>query len=225
MLLCSSLETLPGEGTTEEIHEDVSKGFKIVAASLLNTEVSVDGGVTGSTGQILVLPVGNVKMGLRISVLFGKTEINHIDLVAALPDSHQKVVRLYIAMDKVAGVDVLNARYLLEQSTSEVCMLVGGFITYQLISEQQDRLESKFTVAKVEKVFEGRTKKVDDHCIVVTFGAEPPDKRDADATSKRFVDLGLIFELGVLGFDRLELDGNFFAGDDVDSKVDITCYD
>jgi hypothetical protein len=27
----------------------------------------------------------------------------------------------------------------------------------------------------------------------------------------------------VLGFHRLEFDGDFFAGDDVDSEVDITC--
>ena len=62
-------------------------------------------------------------------------------------------------------------------------------ITYQLISKQENCLEREFAVAKVEQVLKGRAQKVDDHCVVVTFGTEPPDKRDADATGKRLVDL------------------------------------
>lgn len=96
--------------------------------------------------------------------------------------------------------------------------------THQLISEQQDCLEREFTVAEVEEIFEGGTKEVDDHCVIVTFGTEPSNKGDADATSKRFVDLRLVLELRMFSFDRLELDGDLFTGDDVDSQVDITYY-
>lgn len=74
-------------------------------------------------------------------------------------------------------------------------------ITYQLVSKQEDRLERKFAVAKVEEIFERRTEKVDDHCIVVTLGTEPPDERDADATGKGLVDLGFVLELWVFGLD------------------------
>ena len=112
LFLGSGLETLPGERTTEEIHENVSERFEIVAASLLNTKVSVDGGVTGSAGEVLVLPVGNVKMGLRVSVLLGKAEIDHIDLVATFPDPHQEIVRLDVTVNEVARVDVFDTRYL-----------------------------------------------------------------------------------------------------------------
>ena len=37
LLLGSSLETLPREGAAEEVHENVSERFKIVAACLFNT--------------------------------------------------------------------------------------------------------------------------------------------------------------------------------------------
>jgi len=110
LFLGSSLETLPGEGSTEEVHEYVSERFEIIAASLLDTQVSVNRGVAGSTSQILVLSVRDVKVGFRVSVLLGKTEVDDIDLVATLPDSHQKVVWLDVAVDKVTGMDVLDTR-------------------------------------------------------------------------------------------------------------------
>jgi hypothetical protein len=114
LLLCSGLETLPGKRTTEEIHENIRERFEIIATSLLNTQVGVDGGVTGSTGEVLVLSVGNVKVGLRVSVLLGKAEINDIDLVSTLADSHQKVVWLDVTVDEITRVNVLDTRDLRE---------------------------------------------------------------------------------------------------------------
>ena len=43
LLLSSSFEPLPREGTTEEVHNHVGKGFKVVTGGLLNTQVGVDG--------------------------------------------------------------------------------------------------------------------------------------------------------------------------------------
>lgn len=78
---------------------------------------------------------------------------------------------------------------------------MGGSITYQLISEQQNCLEREFAVAKVEEVLKGRAKEVDDHRVVVAFGAEPPDKGDTDTTGKGLVDLGFVLKLRMLGLD------------------------
>ena len=112
LLLGCGLETLPGERAAEEVHEDVSERFEVIAARLLNTQVSVDGGVASSTGQVLVLSVGDVKVGLRVPVLLGETKVDDVDLVAALADSHQEVVRLNVPMDEVARMDILDARNL-----------------------------------------------------------------------------------------------------------------
>ena len=110
LFLGGGLETLPRERSTEEVHEDVSERFKIITASLLDTQVSVDGSVAGSASQVLVLSVGDVKVGLRVPVFLGETEVDDIDLVATLSDSHQKVVRLDVAVDEVTRMDVLDAR-------------------------------------------------------------------------------------------------------------------
>lgn len=60
LLLGSCLEALPGKSPTQEIHEDISERFEIIAASLFNTQVSVDRSVTCCTGQIFVLSVRDV---------------------------------------------------------------------------------------------------------------------------------------------------------------------
>ena len=71
--------------------------------------MGVDAGIAGGTSQILVLSVWDVKVRLGIAVLLGETKINHVDLVAALTNAHEKVVGLNVTMDKRLGVDVLDA--------------------------------------------------------------------------------------------------------------------
>ena len=118
LLLGGGLETLPGERATEEVHENVSERFKIIAARLLNTQVSIDGGVASGTSQVLVLSVGDMKVGLRVPVLLGETEVNDVDLVTTLANSHQEIVGLDVAVDEVSGVDVLDTRDLEDNTIS-----------------------------------------------------------------------------------------------------------
>lgn len=88
LLLGCSLETLPRKSTTEEVHEDVSKGFKIIAAGLFNTKVGIDRSIAGGTREILILSVRNMEVSPRITVFLGQTKVNHIDLIATLPNAH-----------------------------------------------------------------------------------------------------------------------------------------
>lgn len=92
----------------------------------------------------------------------------------------------------------------------------------ELVSQQKNRLQRELAVAEVEEILQTGTEEVKDHGIVVALGAEPADERDSNTTSQRLVDSGLILELGVLGFDALELDGDLLSRDDVGAKVDIT---
>jgi hypothetical protein len=112
LLLGSSLEPLPRQGAAQEVHENVGEGLEVIAASLLNAKVGVDGSVAGSSSQILVLPVGDVEVGLGVAELLGETKVNDVDLVAALPDAHQEIVRLNVAVDEVARVDIFDSRNL-----------------------------------------------------------------------------------------------------------------
>lgn len=72
--------------------------------------MSVDGGVTSSTGEVLVLSVRDVEVCLRVTVLLGQTKVNDINLVAALSDTHQEVIGLDVTVDERLGVDVFDTR-------------------------------------------------------------------------------------------------------------------
>jgi len=72
--------------------------------------MSVDRSVTSGTSQVLVLTVRNVKVSLWVSVLLRQTEIDHVDLVPTLADTHEEVVGFDIAMDEVSGVNVFDSR-------------------------------------------------------------------------------------------------------------------
>jgi hypothetical protein len=165
--------------------------------------VRVDGGITSSSGQVLVLPIRDVEVSLGVTVFLGQTEIDDIDLVAALADTHEEVVGLDITVDEGLGVDVLDARD-------------------ELIGQQKNGLQGELAVAEVEKILQAGSEEIKNHGIVVTLSAEPADKWDTNTSGERLVDTGLIFELGVLGLDRLKLDGNLFTRDDVGAEVDVT---
>lgn len=196
LLLSGSLQALPGQGATAEVEHNVAQGFHVVTAGLLNTQVSVDTGVTSGTGQVLVLTVRDVEVSLGVTVLLGQTKVNNIDLVSTLADAHEKVVGLDVTVDEGLGVDVLDA---------------GD----ELVGQKEDGLQRKFAVAEVEEILERRAEEIEDHGVIVTLSAEPADEGDTDTTGERLVNAGFIFELRVLGLDTFKLDGNLLTGDDV----------
>ena len=77
---------------------------------LTDTQVGVDRGITSGTRQVLVLSVRDVEMRLRISVLLSKTEIDDVNLVPALADTHQEVIGLDITVNEVFTVYIFNTR-------------------------------------------------------------------------------------------------------------------
>lgn len=92
----------------------------------------------------------------------------------------------------------------------------------ELVCEEQDSLQRELPVAEVEQILQTGSEEVKNHGIVVTLSSEPANKRDSHTAGQGLVDTGLIFELGVLGLDALELDGDLLAGDDVGAEVDVT---
>ena len=52
---------------------------------------------------------------------------------------------------------------------------------------------------------------IDDNRIIITPSAKLAHERDSDTTGKRFVNLGFMLELRMLGLHGLQLDGDFFT--------------
>lgn len=62
--------------------------------------MSIDGCITSSSRQVLVLTVRDVEVGLRVAVLLCQTEVDDIDLISTLAYPHQEVVGLDVTMDE-----------------------------------------------------------------------------------------------------------------------------
>jgi hypothetical protein len=95
--------------------------------------MSIDRSVPSGTSQVLVLPVGDMQVSLGVSVLFGETEINDINLIASFPNTHEEIVGLDISVDKVSRVNVFDSRD-------------------ELVGEEKDSLEGEFSVTEVEQI-------------------------------------------------------------------------
>lgn len=66
----------------------------------------VDRRITSRTGQVLVFTIWNVEVRLRVSVFLRQTEVDHVDLVAALADAHNKVVGLDVTLPNMQNQHV-----------------------------------------------------------------------------------------------------------------------
>lgn len=74
-------------------------------------------------------------MGFGVSVFLRETEIDNVDLVPSLTDTHEEVVGFDVTVNKVSRVDILDT---------------GD----KLVGEKEDGLEGELAVAKVEQVLE-----------------------------------------------------------------------
>lgn len=81
----------------------------------------IDGHISGSASQTLMLPVWNVFFGLGVNVLFGQAKVNDVDnvfLFIPLP-SNEKVFRFYISIDEIFRVHILHSRNLARKNKAQ----------------------------------------------------------------------------------------------------------
>lgn len=92
----------------------MAQSFQIVSPRLLTAQVRIYAHVAGSARERFSLPVGDVLFGLGVSVLFGHSEVNHMDDIGrlAVRATDQEVVRLDVSVDEVLFVDGLDSRQL-----------------------------------------------------------------------------------------------------------------
>jgi len=195
------LESLPGKTSFEEVHEDVSDGFEIVATGLFHPQVIVDRGVTGGTREGPSLALGDVLEGAGVTVTFRQSEINAVHKVPRTASVRDEVSRLDITMDEMATVHDLNA-------------------FQHLIGDHEDGLEAESTAALVELILEGGAEEVHDHEVVRILGAEVVDLGEAGGVLEFSVDLVFVTELGTASAVLFEFDGDLFPVG-ADTEVDV----
>jgi len=162
LLVRSSLQALPGEASTEEVHEDVAEGLEVITTGLFPTEMGVDAHVSCGTRKRLPLTVRDVLLGFRVTVLLGHAKINNVDNVGgfAVGPSDQEVVGLDVAVDEVLLVDGLDARQ-------------------HLLGDHDYGLDGEAASAVVEEILERGSEQVNDKDVVEAFLAKVIDIGDA----------------------------------------------
>ncbi len=79
--------------------------------SLTFAKMCIDAHISGCASQTLVFTVLNVLARLSINVFLGETKVDDVDDVFAgyVMTPHQEILRLYVTVDQVLIVHVLNS--------------------------------------------------------------------------------------------------------------------
>ena len=141
--------------------------------------------------------------GLGVTVALRQAEIDDVNVVLFLSNADEEVIWLYVSVQEVTGVHELDA---LEH----------------LVSQHEHGLQRKLALAVIEEILEGGAQEVEHHHVVVSLDSEPVDVRNSDPALEYSVELGFVEQLGVLGSDWLELNGDLFVGLDVGPVVNIS---
>ena len=180
---------MPGQVAPHEVNENEAEALKVVPARLLLAQVGVETGVPGRPRQALVVAKRDVLVRPRVLVPLRQAEVNDMDIVLAAADADQVVVRLDVAVQEPARVDVFDP-------------------LDELVGKHEHSVEGELAVAVVEEVLEAGAQQVHDERRVVTFLAHPENLRCTQAILQQLVELGLVQDLRVLRLDLLHLDGN-----------------
>ena len=74
------LQALPRQGTTIEVHQDVTERLHVVSSTLLNAEMGVDACVPRRARQILVFAVSDVLPGPVITIFLCQAVVDKKNL-------------------------------------------------------------------------------------------------------------------------------------------------
>ena len=110
LLVGSSLQTLPWQTASQEVHENVTQSLQVVPTRLFASQMGVDTHVTRRTRKGLALPVRDVLLRLGVTVLLGHTKVHDVNYISTLRawSANEEVVRLNVAVDEVLLVNGLN---------------------------------------------------------------------------------------------------------------------
>ena len=207
LLDVSCSETLPWQTASQEVHEYVAEALQIVSSGLLDSDVSIDRGVSGGSGQTLSLSVLDVDSGAAHELL-GKSEVNDVYPVGVFAVSDREVVRLDVSVDDSSRVDVLDS--------------LDG-----LVGNHENCFKSELALAVGKEVLEGLSKQVHDHNVLAAFDSVVVDlgnglAEDCGVRMEPEIDLALRVKLLVLGIDLFKLDGDFVSSLLIDSLPNLS---
>jgi len=97
--------------------------------------------------------------GFGVSVPLCKPEIDHVYYILFFAMTNKEVIWLHISVNEMIVMEEFEA-------------------LYHLISQHHSSFNGEFSFAVVEEIFQARTQKIHNHCIVISFNAKPMDRWD-----------------------------------------------
>lgn len=102
-------QSLPWKLTLEKVKQDMADTFEIVPSGLLNSFMGCNGGISGSSCQVLAILVRNMN-ALVVLVALGEPKINDVNIVpCSVSSSDQEVVGLDISVNESLFVHLLDS--------------------------------------------------------------------------------------------------------------------
>lgn len=89
----------------------MADGLNVISSRLLEAQVGVQRGVSGSTSQTFIIFRLDVFTSLWILITFSQTEIDYVDDALPFSCSNKEIVGLDISMDKMILVHKVDSLY------------------------------------------------------------------------------------------------------------------
>jgi hypothetical protein len=113
---------------------------------------------------------------LLVDELLAVAKIDYKYFICLFAQSHQKVRRIDIVVNKILGVHPLNP-------------------VDELVHYQQSRLETELTLTKLQKMLKRRPINISNHRTVIMLDPKPVQIGHTDTTLDNSVDFGLLLYL------------------------------
>merc|ERR1712216_41660 len=100
LLLVCCPQSLPRQTAPVEVHKNIPQRLEVIAAALLDPQMRVDACITRGASQVLVLPIRYMLVGLGVAVLLRQAEVDDVDLVGLLAETHEEIVGLDVSVNE-----------------------------------------------------------------------------------------------------------------------------
>ena len=172
LLLRARAQPLPRQLALQKVHEDQSEGLQVVTTTLLDADVVRQARVPRRPRQVLVLAIATshanqrrvryVAALRRGVVRLAQPEIDEVNHIRVLVQTHSEIVRFDITVDEPHLVHVLDAQD-------------------HLLREHAHRLQREAILAVAEQILQTRTQQVHHHHVRLLLLFKVQSTRNAHA--------------------------------------------
>ncbi len=136
--------------------------------------------------------ISRMSLYLNVTTFCDKAQICDIHLIITSFNTHQEIFRFDVAMNNIFEVNIFETMK-------------------KLIDQHQHCFKRESSIAKIEKILQTRSQKIEHHNIIFAFEQILMNEWNIDIVSKRLIDIDFEFEKKWIFTDALEFNDNLFV--------------